>query len=122
MLAAVASVAAQRRAQRDLRSRPLAHILGEISCAPGYIPAANEEACEEIAAAFHRARRYVSVADQCLPRGIAMKRMMARRRQHVSLVFGVTMPFAAHCWVQAGDIVLTDPLDVVLHYQPIFAV
>jgi len=30
------------------------------------------------------------------------------------------MPFAAHCWVQAGDQVLTDPLDVVLHYQPIF--
>jgi hypothetical protein len=122
MLAAVASVAAQRRAQRDLRRRPLADILGEIPGAPDDIPEAKEEACEEIAAAFDRARRYVSAADQCLPRGIAMKRMMARRQQHVSLVFGVTMPFAAHCWVQAGDLVLTDPLDIVLHYQPIFAV
>ncbi|KTE47471.1 MULTISPECIES: lasso peptide biosynthesis B2 protein [unclassified Sphingopyxis] len=122
ILSAVASVAAQRRAQRDLRRRPIAQILGEFSGAHDSIPAATGEACEAIAAAFHRARRYVSIADQCLPRGIAMKRMMARQKQGVSLVFGVTMPFAAHCWVQAGDLVLTDPLDVVLHYEPIFAV
>lgn len=49
-----------------------------------------------------------------------MRRMLQRRGCQSCLVFGVTMPFAAHCWVQAGDKVLTDPLDVVLHYQPIF--
>lgn len=83
---------------------------------------AGDESCRELAGAFERAKRYVSGADQCLPRGIAMKRMMARQGHTVSLVFGVTMPFAAHSWVQADDLVLTDPLDVILHYQPIFAV
>jgi hypothetical protein len=32
------------------------------------------------------------------------------------------MPFSAHCWVQADDVVLTDTLDIIRRYQPIFAV
>ena len=122
IFATIASVTAQRRARRDLRRHPLAQILSDISCVRQDVHSADEEASRDIARAFERAKRYVSGADQCLPRGIAMKRMMARKGQVVSLVFGVTMPFAAHSWVQAGDLVLTDPLDVVLHYQPIFAV
>ncbi|HEX2813695.1 MAG TPA: lasso peptide biosynthesis B2 protein [Sphingopyxis sp.] len=118
----IASVAAQRRARRDLGRHPLAQILSDISCAQHELPLAGDKACRDVAGAFQRAKRYVSGADQCLPRGIAMKRMMARQGQTVSLVFGVTMPFAAHSWVQAGNLVLTDPLDIVLHYQPIFAV
>jgi hypothetical protein len=118
----IASVAAQRRARRDLGRHPLVQILNDISCPQHDLPVAGGKACRDIAGAFERAKRYVSGADQCLPRGIAMKRMMSRKGQAVSLVFGVTLPFAAHSWVQAGDLVLTDPLDVVLHYQPIFAV
>ena len=122
IFATIASVAAQRRARRDLSRHPLAQILNDISWAQHDLPLAGDKACRDIAGAFERAKRYVSGADQCLPRGLAMKRMMARQGHTVSLVFGVTMPFAAHSWVQAGDLVLTDPLDVVLHYQPIFAV
>ena len=51
-----------------------------------------------------------------------MKRLLFARGCRSTLVFGVTMPFAAHCWVQVGETVLTDPLDIVLHYQPIFAI
>ena len=122
ILATIASMAAQRRARRDLGRHSLAQILCDISCPHHELSLAGDQACRDIAGAFERAKRYVSGVDQCLPRGIAMKRMMARQGQTVSLVFGVTLPFAAHSWVQAGDLVLTDPLDVVLHYQPIFAV
>ncbi len=51
-----------------------------------------------------------------------MKRLLAQRGCDARLVFGVTMPFSAHCWVQAEDVVLTDTLDIVRRYQPIFAV
>jgi hypothetical protein len=119
---AVASLLAQWRARRDLGRCRLADIVctfGDecIDISPGM-----DEICGEIAAAFLRARLYASATDQCLVRGIAMKRMLMRRGCAASLAFGVTMPFAAHCWVQTGETVLTDPLDIVLHYQPIFAV
>ena len=118
----VASLWAQRRVRRDLRLRSLADIVGTFCDERFSTSSGNDKVCGEIAAAFLRARRYAPAIDQCLTRGIAMKRMLMRRGCAVSLVFGVTMPFAAHCWVQAGETVLTDPLDIVLHYQPIFAV
>lgn len=38
-------------------------------------------------------------------------------------VFGVrTWPFAAHCWIQIGDLVVGDVLDRVRGYTPIRAV
>jgi hypothetical protein len=30
-------------------------------------------------------------------------------------------PFEAHCWAQIGQVVLTDPLERVLRFQPILA-
>lgn len=113
----------QRRASTDLRRQSIAEIarlLGEPAreCSRSR----PQERCLQTAAAFQRARRYVSAADQCLPRGIGLRRMLAGQGCEARLVFGVTLPFAAHCWVQIGETVLTDPLDVVLHYKPIFAV
>ena len=52
-------------------------------------------------------------------RGIAIRRVLAGKGCDARLVIGVTLPFAAHCWVQLGSAVLTDPLDVVLPYTPI---
>lgn len=118
----VASLWAQRRARRDLSLRGLADIVGVFGDEHINMSPNSDEVYGEIAAAFLRARRYAPAIDQCLVRGIAMKRMLARRGCAASLVFGVTMPFAAHCWVQVGEAVLTDPLDIVLHYQPIFSV
>lgn len=113
---------AQRRARRDLRHRRLADILFEMRGRSSGPPSRGGEISGNVAAAFVRARRYSPAIDQCLVRGIAMKRMLTRQGCSASLVFGVTMPFAAHCWVQADETVLTDPLDIILHYQPIFAV
>lgn len=115
------SLWAQRQARRDLQNRRLEAILAGLQ--PKKARSSGGQALyHEVAAAFLRARRYASAVDQCLPRGLAMKRMLTRRGCDALLVFGVTMPFAAHCWVQIDDIVLTDPLDIALHYKPIFAV
>ncbi len=113
----------QRRARLDLRRKSVA----EIAYALGALNRERslhdqQELCRRAAAAFQRARRYVIATDRCLARGIGMRRRLASQGCDAFLVFGVTLPFAAHCWVQVGETVLTDPLDVVLHYKPIFAV
>lgn len=106
-------------ARRDVRRIALAKILSDLPfCNPAPLPAQRLSACTA-AAAFRRARHYISGLDECLSRGVAMRRMLARKGCEVQLVIGVTLPFAAHCWVQLGSNVLTDPLDVVAPYQPI---
>lgn len=122
MVATISCIWAQRRARRDLQNNRLAEIVTRLGQRSDQLSPPDMDACREFATAFVRAKRYMSSDDQCLVRGIAMTRMLARRGVAASLVFGVTMPFAAHSWVQVGDTVLTDSLDMVLHYQPIFAV
>ena len=112
----------QRRARRDLQNKSLSDIVTGLGRRSDRLAPSSADDCREIAAAFVRAKRYMSSDDQCLVRGIAMARMLGCRGVAASLVFGVTMPFAAHSWVQVGDTVLTDSLDMVLHYRPIFAV
>lgn len=116
------SLSRMRHVRAQLLRRSLADVLGRVTRPEqAGINADPENAVAiHVAANFWRARRFSSLTDQCLVRGIAMMDMLGHRGVPASLVFGVTMPFAAHCWVQVGDRVLTDPLDVVLHYQPIY--
>ncbi|MGV7122378.1 lasso peptide biosynthesis B2 protein [Sphingopyxis sp. 550A] len=117
------AIAAQRRARFDIRRHPVFEITQRIGERLGkYSPEGRQETYVRVAAAFQRARRYAPATDRCLERGIAMRRILARAGCDARLVFGVTLPFAAHCWVQTGKAVLTDPLDVVLRYKPILAV
>src|SRR3546814_10650482 len=74
---------------------------------------------QSTAAAFVRAWRYRNATDQCLVRSIAMRAMLARRGLGSDLVIGVMLPFSAHCWIQVGAAVLSDPLDLVVNYQPL---
>jgi hypothetical protein len=74
----------------------------------------------ESAGAFRHARRYVPIETSCLLDSIAMVKFLARRRLPADLIFGVTHnPFAAHCWVQAGDWVLNDTVGNVAAHTPI---
>ncbi|SNT10451.1 lasso peptide biosynthesis B2 protein [Sphingopyxis indica] len=120
--ATIASLTAQISARRDLRRHELAHVIGGLHSDFAGAGSPDSIDCTDLAGAFLRAARYLPAADQCLARSIAMKRLLLARGRASILVFGVTMPFAAHCWVQVGDTVLTDPLDIVLRYQPIFAI
>ncbi|WP_156418181.1 MULTISPECIES: lasso peptide biosynthesis B2 protein [unclassified Sphingopyxis] len=122
MAATISCIWEQRRARRDLQNNSLSDIVTGLGRRSDRLAPSGADDCRDITAAFVRAKRYMSSDDRCLVRGIAMTRMLARRGVAASLVFGVTMPFAAHSWVQVGDTVLTDSLDVVLHYRPIFAV
>jgi len=74
----------------------------------------------DAANSFNRARLYVPVATSCLLDSLSMAKFLARRQIDTSIVFGVTRdPFAAHCWVQAGDMVLNDTVGNVTAHTPI---
>lgn len=69
---------------------------------------------------FARARRYVPIEPICLLDSLALLRFLSRRGLSAHIVFGVTPePFAAHCWVQAGDIVLNETLTDANAHTPI---
>lgn len=74
----------------------------------------------EIASLFLRARVYAPIGPRCLLDSLAMSRFLSRRRLYANIVIGVTGdPFAAHAWVQAGDLVLNDTVGNANAYTPI---
>ena len=80
----------------------------------------HEHRIIDAAAVFRRIRLYVPVGMRCLVDSVAMARFLRRRSLHAHVVFGVAVdPFSAHCWVQAGDLVLNDTLGNVTSHIPI---
>lgn len=72
---------------------------------------------------FNNARPYAPVDTRCLPDSLALTLFLLRRRVHTHIVFGVTRdPFGAHCWVQAGNVVLNDTIGNVNNHEPILVV
>ncbi len=58
--------------------------------------------------------------DACLFNSLALIEFLAPHGLHPQWVFGVQgRPFAAHCWVQDGDVLLNDTLEHVRRYTPI---
>ena len=80
-------------------------------------PATN---LELLAQRFARCRRLVPLRPLCLQDSIAFLWFAMRRGHAPRLVFGVeAFPFTAHCWVQDGDVILTDALDHASRFKPI---
>lgn len=68
-------------------------------------------------------RQWVPIAPKCLWDSLALVRFLARHDLPATLVFGVKLdPFAAHCWVQADGLLLTDSPDRVGAFTPLLAV
>lgn len=74
-------------------------------------------------AQFRAARLLAPIAPNCLVDSLALSAFLARRGLHADLVFGVKLdPFAAHCWLQNDEAVLTDGADSVATFTPILVV
>ncbi len=123
-------ILAQRAARRRLRREPLKALLQDLF--DGRDSAANAQGqiwrpdkpipdLSRILAAFRASQRISNSINQCLPRGIALFTLLQRRGFDPNMVIGVTLPFAAHCWVQVGDRVVSDTLDRVRSFTPILA-
>lgn len=87
-------------------------------------PASNDAALDAAlcaaAHAFLRARRHLPLSRSCLLDSLALLIHLGHCRLPAQLVFGISIdPFCAHCWVQAGDLVLNDTVGNVRAYTPI---
>lgn len=72
---------------------------------------------------FHTLRPYYPRKYLCLFDSLALLHFLARYNTFPQWVYGVRLePFAAHCWVQAGDSVVNDIIDNVRDYTPIMSV
>jgi len=84
----------------------------------------DAERARKLVEAFARYRVFLfSSKDECLYDSLALLEFLARYGIYPDWVFGVqTRPFAAHCWVQHGDIVFNDTVEHVSGYTPIMVV
>lgn len=81
----------------------------------------NEADPVVLSAQFRWARRYVPIDTVCLLDSLAMLRFLSKRGVRANMVFAVASdPFSAHCWIQAGDIVLSDTLGNAKAHTPIW--
>jgi hypothetical protein len=106
----------------QLKTRPLHEVIDSTATLrPNeHSSPATEQWLIEASTEFRIARSYTPVETRCLLDSLAMVRFLARRKLHASLVFGVTSdPFSAHCWVQAGDLVLNDTVGHAKAHTPI---
>jgi hypothetical protein len=70
---------------------------------------------------FLAARKFVTFAPNCLRDSLALRRFLMRRGIGVQLIIGAKLyPFAAHCWLQHGELVLNDSLSGAKGFAPIF--
>jgi Transglutaminase-like superfamily len=84
----------------------------------------DTERAAELVKGFARYRVFLfSPKNECLYDSLALLEYLARYGIYADWVFGVqTRPFAAHCWVQHGDIVFNDMVEHVSGYTPIMVV
>lgn len=76
-----------------------------------------------VAADYAAARTLVPVTPRCLVDSLALFRLMLRRGLAPTMIFGVRpAPFAAHCWLQSSEHILTGSVDDAHNFTPILAI
>lgn len=82
---------------------------------------AEPSSLAELVRGFQQGMRYYPAKRRCVQDSLALMTCIWRRRLDAELYFGVRLdPFAAHCWVQSGDLLLTDPAASVAEFSPVF--
>ena len=109
------------RTRRSLTGRPIETLLADLVDA-------DDECAEQVqlerltrrARRFLTARPLVPFKANCLLDSLALLSWLGSARRGSMLVFGVKLdPFAAHCWVQTGGLLLNDRVDNVERFGPV---
>jgi hypothetical protein len=116
----------QRRIERRIAAKPLFTVLKETRLRLDRCLQDHEtldDRAQRWARAFAQARLLRTAADRCLPRSIALAFCLAATGTRAKLVFGVQLPpFAAHSWVQLGDMVVNDSAEEARRFEPILVI
>ncbi len=116
----------QRRIERRIAAKPLSAVLEETRlrldrCSQDH--ATLDGRAQRWVRAFAQARLLRTAADRCLPRSIALAICLAATGTRATLVIGVQLPpFAAHSWVQFGDMVVNDSAEEARRFEPILVI
>lgn len=106
------------RIRRDLQRKPLHEVLKRL---PENGELTDIARLTGLARTFDTAMRPLPFRPRCLPDTLAFAHIARRGGFEIDVVFGVKLePFEAHSWTQAGSCVLTDPLEKVRRFTPIF--
>jgi len=121
-VATLCALTSQLRAGWLTRHRPLARIVRGLRRV-GVSKCGGADKMSSIVAAHARADLLYSAHDRCLAKSIALYVTLRRAGVSAQLVFGVAAkPFAAHCWVQAGDRLVNGELAVTRLFSPILVI
>jgi hypothetical protein len=119
----LAAVGANRRAARAIARQPFAKVLGMAGPLDARAFAPPPPALLAESRRFARLAPWLPHAGLCLMRSLQQRLYLAGRGHAAAWVFGVrTWPFEAHCWLQAGDVVLDDKPERVRMFTPILVV
>jgi transglutaminase superfamily protein len=109
------------KARSSVRHRSVEAIIAEVLYPCG--TDSDRDAAAASALRFASARRFAPVPRNCLSDSVALLHWLHAGGYGATLVFGVKLdPFAAHCWVQAGDLLLNDHIEHVERFAPVRAV
>jgi hypothetical protein len=112
------------RAHRLLKQHPLAEIVRQVQARKHRRTTRHDEGDRvyTVVKQFELLRPYFPRAYLCLFDSLALLEMLALEGIHPQWVFGVRAePFAAHCWLQMGNVVINDAMDKIVEYKPIMA-
>lgn len=80
----------------------------------------HEQRARTLARRFEAARWRIPLARHCLTDSLALLHFLRRRSLSANLLFGVKLhPFAAHCWLQDGQMVLNDDSETAQGFTPV---
>jgi len=108
-----------------LRYRGLERALGEIRVRKSHLVGLQDRQrdIEAIAQGYRGTRALLSDQDRCLVRSLAVARRLIAAGVAPDLVLAVKLqPFQAHCWVQAGPLLINERREVVRDYTAILIV
>lgn len=120
----LAAARALRWAGRAMRPERIAAAIETLRQAKQALMFAAPPGEAERLAARYAACRWVNpVPPRCLIDALAIDRILLSRGVRATLVFGVRLdPFAAHCWLQSSDAVLTGTAAEARNFHPILVV
>jgi hypothetical protein len=115
-------------AKRDMRWRSIESVVTHIQTRKQWKASGDETL--DLQQAQHVVRLFVylrplffAARNACLFDCEVLIELMPYYRLFPGWVFGVmTKPFGAHCWIQAGDVVLNDVPENVRRFEPILVV
>ena len=112
-------------ARRSIRRSGMATILERLARRKARMDntACGRDQIAAVAAAFQRCDALIGPVDQCLPRSIAIAHRLLDHGLRPTLIMGVrAQPFAAHCWVEAGALLVSDRCDTIRPFTPILVI